>query len=98
MKNLLEKYHHENIRLERLLAPKIENYRMFLFRRVLPVLFKAIMNVVEKKPTNPLDFFAEYLFKHNPYGYMYNPRFSRNGETLIENRCLFINNSKMKVG
>ncbi|XP_045464592.1 adenylate kinase 7-like isoform X2 [Harmonia axyridis] len=83
MKKLLEKYHHINVRLERILAPKIEKYRTFMANNILPILFEAIMKVVETRPNNPIDYLAEYLFKHNPKGQMYNPKYSRNGEKPI---------------
>ncbi|XP_044747009.1 adenylate kinase 7-like isoform X2 [Coccinella septempunctata] len=88
MKKLLEKYHHENVKLERILVSRIEKYRIFLSEKILSVLFQAVMAAVENKPSNPLDFFAEYLFKNNPTGQMYNPRYSRNGETLIDTAIL----------
>lgn len=40
--------------------------RAYLVKNVLPTLSKALMDVCEVRPDDPIDFLAEYLFKHNP--------------------------------
>lgn len=40
--------------------------RNFLVRHVMPSLTEGLVEVCKAKPKDPVDFLAEYLFKHNP--------------------------------
>lgn len=40
--------------------------RAYLVKNVLPTLSRALMDVCEVRPEDPIDFLAEYLFKNNP--------------------------------
>eukprot|EP00047_Mylnosiga_fluctuans_P001361 m.219923 g.219923 ORF g.219923 m.219923 type:complete len:665 (+) comp10277_c0_seq1:1060-3054(+) len=40
--------------------------RSFLVKNVLPTLTKGLMELCDVRPEDPIDYLAEYLFKHNP--------------------------------
>ncbi|KAK9891082.1 hypothetical protein WA026_013405 [Henosepilachna vigintioctopunctata] len=83
MEVMLKTYHEENIRTERKFAPIIDKYRQFIATKILPILTEAVIILAQKQPEDPIDFLAEYLFKNNPHGKMYNPKYTRDGEKLI---------------
>ncbi|KAL3289002.1 hypothetical protein HHI36_003445 [Cryptolaemus montrouzieri] len=83
MKHIIMKNHLENIRENRVLGPKIEKFRQFMAKKILPIVSEAIMVLVGANPEDPVDFLAEYLFKYNPNGKMFNPMYTRDGEILI---------------
>lgn len=80
--NLLDELQMEE---ERLLVAQSEPLRNYLMKFVFPTLTKGLLEVAKIKPTDPVDFLAEYLFKENPEGRMFDPSYTRTGE-LIERK------------
>lgn len=70
---------------EKLLVAQSEPLRNYLMKFVFPTLTRGLLEVAKIKPTDPVDFLAEYLFKENPEGRMFDPSYTRNGE-LIERK------------
>lgn len=68
---------------EKMLAVECEPLREYLMKFVFPVLAKGLIEVARIKPNDPVDFLAEYLFKMNPEGKMFDPSYTRDGERLI---------------
>jgi adenylate kinase len=52
----------ERLMLEARKAP----LKAYLMQQVIPVLTKGLIEVCNKKPEDPVDFLAEWLFRHNP--------------------------------
>ncbi|KAL3277400.1 hypothetical protein HHI36_012749 [Cryptolaemus montrouzieri] len=77
----LEKIQMEN---EKVLIAESEPLRNYLMEFIFPTLTKALIEVVKIKPDDPVDFVAEYLFKINPEGKLFDPTFSAKGEELLE--------------
>lgn len=57
--------------------------REYLMKFVFPTLTKGLVEVARVKPDDPIDFLAEYLFRENPEGHMFDPTYVKEGETLI---------------
>lgn len=68
---------------EKILAVECEPLREYLLKFVFPVLAKGLIEVARIKPNDPVDFLAEYLFKTNPEGRMFDPSYTRDGELLV---------------
>lgn len=68
---------------EKMLAIESEPLREYLMRFIFPVLARGLIEVARIKPNDPVDFLAEYLFKTNPEGKMFDPSYTRDGELLI---------------
>lgn len=68
---------------EKMLAVECEPLREYLMENVFPILGAGLMEVARIKPNDPVDFLAEYLFKINPEGKMFDPFYTRDGESLV---------------
>lgn len=68
---------------EKILAVESEPLREYLIKFVFPLLAKGLIEVAGIKPNDPVDFLAEYLFKMNPEGKMFDPSYTRDGEQLV---------------
>lgn len=67
---------------EKLLVAQSEPLRNYLMKFVFPTLTKGLLEVAKIKPSDPVDFLAEYLFKENPEGRMFDPSYTRAGEVI----------------
>lgn len=72
---------------EKLLVAQSEPLRNYLMQFVFPVLTKGLLEVARRKPDDPVDFLAEYLFKENPEGRMFDPAYTRTGEIIEKKYC-----------
>lgn len=79
--DLLQKYQQEE---EKMLIAKAEPLRNYLVKFVFPVLIKGLAETAKVKPPDPLTFLAEFLFKENPEGKMFDPSYTLDGEQLLE--------------
>ncbi|GJQ87854.1 hypothetical protein Trydic_g1126 [Trypoxylus dichotomus] len=77
----LEKLHKEE---EKLIIAQSEPLRNYLMKYVFPTLTKGLIDVASNKPRDPVDYLAEYLFRENPEGHMFDPSYTRAGELLAE--------------
>lgn len=68
---------------EKVIIAENEPLRSYLMEFIFPTLTKALTEVVKIKPDDPVDFVAEYLFKINPEGKMFDPTFSQKGQELM---------------
>lgn len=68
---------------EKMLAIECEPLREYLMKFVFPVLAQGLIEVARIKPHDPVDFLAEFLFKINPEGKMFDPSYTRDGEQLV---------------
>lgn len=69
---------------EKLIIAQSEPLRNYLMKYVFPTLTKGLIDVASCKPHDPVDYLAEYLFRENPEGHMFDPSYTRQGE-LISN-------------
>ncbi|CAH1997061.1 unnamed protein product [Acanthoscelides obtectus] len=69
---------------EKVLVAQSEPLRYYLMKYVLPVLSKGLIEVAKIRPDDPLDYLAEYLFRENPEGRMFDPSYTRDGELIIQ--------------
>lgn len=69
---------------EKLLAAQSEPLRQYLMKYIFPTLSKGLIEVAKIKPEDPIDFLAEFLFKENPEGKMFDPSYTREGEKILE--------------
>ncbi|XP_072376656.1 adenylate kinase 7-like [Diabrotica undecimpunctata] len=69
---------------EKLLAAQSEPLRFYLMKYIFPTLSKGLIEVAKVKPDDPVDFLAEYLFKENPEGKMFDPSYTREGERILQ--------------
>lgn len=79
---------------EKLLAAQSEPLRSYLMKYIFPTLSKGLIEVAKIKPDDPIDFLAEYLFKENPEGRMFDPSYTREGEKMLND---FENIKKMRT-
>ncbi|XP_020284340.1 adenylate kinase 7-like isoform X2 [Pseudomyrmex gracilis] len=61
-----------------------EPMQKYLAKYVLPTLTQALIEVAELRPEDPIDFLAEYLFKKNPEGKMFEPDYSETMSMLLD--------------
>lgn len=71
---------------EKVVIAESEPLRNYLMEFIFPTLTKALMDVVKMKPDDPVDYVAEYLFKVNPEGKIFDPTYSQKGQELM-NLC-----------
>ncbi|CAH1107322.1 unnamed protein product [Psylliodes chrysocephalus] len=69
---------------EKVLAAQSEPLRYYLMKYIFPTLSKGLVEVAKVKPEDPVDFLAEYLFKENPEGKMFDPSYTREGEKILQ--------------
>ncbi|EFN87130.1 Putative adenylate kinase 7 [Harpegnathos saltator] len=61
-----------------------EPLRHYLATHVLPTLTEALIEVAKLRPQDPLDFLAEYLFRKNPEGRMFEPDYTETMSMLLD--------------
>lgn len=71
---------------ERLLVAQSEPLRNYLMQFIFPTLCKGLVETARMKPEDPIDFLAEYLFRENPEGRMFDPSYTREGILIQEKR------------
>ncbi|XP_030760146.1 adenylate kinase 7-like [Sitophilus oryzae] len=69
---------------EKIIAAETEPLRFYLMKYVFPTLTQGLLEVAKIRPDDPVDYLAEYLFKINPEGKMFDPSFNREGEDLLQ--------------
>ncbi|RZB40591.1 adenylate kinase 7, partial [Asbolus verrucosus] len=69
---------------EKILVAQSEPLRHYLMKYVFPTLTKGLIEVAKLKPDDPVDFLAEYLFKENPEGKMFDPSYNAECEDLYQ--------------
>ncbi|KAJ8957670.1 hypothetical protein NQ318_017562 [Aromia moschata] len=69
---------------EKILAAQSEPLRFYLMKNVFPTLTQGLIEVARVKPDDPVDYLAEYLFRENPEGKMFDPAYTRDGERLLK--------------
>ncbi|KAL6435641.1 hypothetical protein ACFW04_005516 [Cataglyphis niger] len=79
--NLLEKLKQEE---EERLCILAEPLRQYLTKYVFPTLTEALIEVAKLRPEDPIDFLAEYLFKKNPEGKMFQPDYTETMSMLLD--------------
>ncbi|KAK9874968.1 hypothetical protein WA026_005783 [Henosepilachna vigintioctopunctata] len=84
MANWTETLEQLQIEEEKVIVAESEPLRKYLMQFIFPTLTKALMEVVKIKPDDPVDYVAEYLFKINPEGRLFDPSYSENGQRLLE--------------
>lgn len=58
--------------------------RDYLMKFVFPTLTKGLLETARVKPDDPVDFLAEFLFKENPEGRMFDPSYTASGEDMLK--------------
>lgn len=83
---------------ESLLQAQCEPLRHYLMMHVFPTLTHGLLEIAKIKPDDPIDYLAEYLFKFNPEGKMFDPTFTRRGK-LIQNEAknMLVQKASMKT-
>ncbi|XP_028047087.2 DPY30 domain-containing protein 1 [Monomorium pharaonis] len=79
--NLMEKLKEEE---EERLCILAEPLRHYLMKHVFPTLTEALIEVAKLRPEDPIDFLAEYLFKKNPEGRMFEPDYTETMSMLLD--------------
>lgn len=69
---------------EKVMMAHAEPLRGYLVRFIFPTLSKGLLEVARLKPDDPVDFLAEYLFKENPEGHMFDPSYTREGIRILD--------------
>lgn len=70
---------------EKVLVAQGEPLRHYLIKFVFPILSRGLLEVARLKPDDPVDYLAEYLFKENPEGHMFDPAYTREGTRIMDN-------------
>ncbi|XP_048511176.1 DPY30 domain-containing protein 1-like [Athalia rosae] len=60
-----------------------EPLRNYLVKYVFPTLTQGLIKVAELRPDDPVDYLAEYLFKENPEGKMFEPDYTETMSMLL---------------
>lgn len=68
---------------EQILAAESKPLREYVMKYIFPTLTKGLIEVARIKPDDPIDYLAEYLFRENPEGHMFDPTYVKEAETLI---------------
>ncbi|KAL6256941.1 hypothetical protein P5V15_011876 [Pogonomyrmex californicus] len=79
--NLREKLKQEE---EHRLCILAEPLRQYLVKYIFPTLTEALIEVAKLRPEDPIDFLAEYLFKKNPEGKMFEPDYTETMSMLLD--------------
>ncbi|XP_076227677.1 adenylate kinase 7 [Nomia melanderi] len=58
--------------------------RHYLVKHIFPTLTQGLIEVANLRPDDPIDFLAEYLFKRNPEGRMFQPEHTRTMRSVLE--------------
>ncbi|XP_063919544.1 adenylate kinase 7-like [Zophobas morio] len=67
---------------EKILVAQSEPLRHYLMKYVFPILTKGLIEVATLKPDDPVDYLAEFLFRENPEGKMFDPSYTAECEDL----------------
>ncbi|XP_068993629.1 adenylate kinase 7 [Neodiprion pinetum] len=78
--NLLEKLKEEE---ESRLCIMGEPLRHYLVKYIFPTLTQGLVKVAELRPDDPVDYLAEYLFRENPEGKMFEPDYTETMSVLL---------------
>ncbi|KAF7279053.1 hypothetical protein GWI33_007688 [Rhynchophorus ferrugineus] len=76
----LEKLQREE---EKIISAETEPLRSYLMKFIFPTLTQGLSLVAKIRPDDPVDYLAEYLFRANPEGRMFDPSYTRQGEELL---------------
>lgn len=68
---------------ERILVAESKPLREYIIKYIFPTLTKGLVEVARIKPDDPIDYLAEYLFRENPEGHMFDPAYVEEADTLI---------------
>ncbi|KAK2577085.1 hypothetical protein KPH14_005893 [Odynerus spinipes] len=79
--DLLEKLQEEE---EERLCVMGQPLRHYLVRYVFPTLTKGLIEVAKLRPDDPVDFLAEYLFRENPEGKMFQPDYTETMSMILD--------------
>ncbi|KAG7203649.1 hypothetical protein KM043_013684 [Ampulex compressa] len=79
--DLMEKLKQEE---EERLCVMGEPLRHYLMKHVFPTLTQGLIEVAKLRPDDPVDFLAEYLFKKNPEGKMFEPDYTETMSMLLD--------------
>ncbi|XP_012286013.2 adenylate kinase 7 [Orussus abietinus] len=79
--NLMEKLKEEE---EERLGISSEPLRQYLVKYVFPTLTRGLIEVAKLRPEDPVDYLAEYLFKENPEGKMFEPDYTETMSLLLD--------------
>ncbi|XP_069671701.1 adenylate kinase 7-like isoform X2 [Periplaneta americana] len=74
---------------EELLAIQGMPARHYLMRYIFPTLTRGLLEVAHIRPEDPVDYLAEYLFRENPEGKMFQPDYAEAAEDLMNAVQLF---------
>lgn len=69
---------------EKILIAQSEPLRTYLIKYIFPVLTNGLLEIVKIRPEDPVDYLAEYLFRENPEGRMFDPSYTMDGEKLLK--------------
>ncbi|XP_067000043.2 adenylate kinase 7-like [Anabrus simplex] len=69
---------------EEILAVRSLPLRHYLMKYVFPTLTRGLIEVAQRRPLDPVDYLAEYLFKENPEGKMFQPEYNSGAEGLFQ--------------
>ncbi|OAD61392.1 Adenylate kinase 7 [Eufriesea mexicana] len=58
--------------------------RHYLMKYVFPTLTQGLIEVANLRPDDPVDFLAEYLFKENPEGKMFEPEYTEAMNSVLD--------------
>ncbi|XP_066592376.1 adenylate kinase 7-like, partial [Prorops nasuta] len=61
-----------------------EPLRQYLMKHIFPTLTQGLIQVAKLRPDDPVDFLAEYLFKENPEGRMFEPDYTETMSVLLK--------------
>lgn len=67
-----------------ILAVQSVPLRDYLVKYIFPTLTKGLLEVAKIKPDDPIDYLAEYLFKENPEGRMFDPAYTEAAGVFME--------------
>ncbi|XP_076388236.1 adenylate kinase 7 [Megachile rotundata] len=79
--SLMEKLKEEEEERLSVLGLPLRNY---LVKYIFPTLTEGLIEVANLRPDDPIDFLAEYLFKQNPEGKMFEPDYSETMTSVLD--------------
>ncbi|KAJ8972901.1 hypothetical protein NQ317_019617 [Molorchus minor] len=80
----IERKRNSRWKKKKILAAQSEPLRFYLMKYIFPTLTQGLIEVARLKPDDPVDYLAEFLFRENPEGKMFDPAYTRDGETLLK--------------
>ncbi|KZC14378.1 Adenylate kinase 7, partial [Dufourea novaeangliae] len=79
--NLMEKLKEEEEERLCLMGMPLRHY---LVKYIFPTLTQGLIEVANLRPDDPIDFLAEYLFKENPEGKMFQPDYTKTMKSVLD--------------